>query len=51
MNTALAGAARDDQRGSVRRGWMIVLKLADPSAVDGLMDAAAYQALVARETK
>ena|SRR6218665_108556 len=27
-------------------GWMIKVKLSDPSQVDGLMDAAAYQALV-----
>jgi glycine cleavage system H protein len=27
-------------------GWMIEIKLADPSAVDGLLDAAAYTKLV-----
>jgi glycine cleavage system H protein len=27
-------------------GWMIKLRVADPSQVDGLMDAAAYEALI-----
>ncbi|MBB4639360.1 glycine cleavage system protein GcvH [Longimicrobium terrae] len=27
-------------------GWMIKIRLADPSAVDGLLDAAAYSALI-----
>ena len=27
-------------------GWIVEVELADPAAVDGLMDAAAYQALV-----
>jgi glycine cleavage system H protein len=31
--------------------WMIVLKLDDPAAADGLMDAGAYEKLVASETK
>ena len=31
--------------------WMIVLKLADPAEVTGLLDAAAYQALVDSEAK
>ena len=28
-------------------GWMLRIKLADPSEVDGLLDAAAYDALIA----
>ena len=32
-------------------GWMIVLKLESPAAASGLMDAAAYTALVASEAK
>jgi glycine cleavage system H protein len=32
-------------------GWMIVVKLADPSAVASLMDAAQYEAYVASEKK
>ena len=31
--------------------WMIVLKLADPKSVAALLDAAAYEALVASESK
>jgi glycine cleavage system H protein len=31
--------------------WMIVLQLDDPAAADGLMDAGAYEKLVASETK
>ena len=31
--------------------WMIVIKLKDPAAADELLDAAAYQALVASEAK
>jgi glycine cleavage system H protein len=28
-------------------GWMIRIRLADPSETDGLLDAAAYDALIA----
>jgi glycine cleavage system H protein len=31
--------------------WMIVLQLDDPAAAEGLMDAGAYEKLVASETK
>ena len=31
--------------------WMIVVKLADPTLVDSLLDAVAYEALVAGEAK
>lgn len=31
--------------------WMIVIRLADPAAVASLLDAAAYEALVASEAK
>jgi glycine cleavage system H protein len=31
--------------------WMIVVRLADPKAVDGLMAAAAYAAYVGSESK
>jgi len=33
------------------KGWMIVLKLADPKAGDALMDAKQYQAYVESESK
>ena len=29
-------------------GWLVVIEPADPAAVDGLLDAAAYQAFIAR---
>ena len=32
-------------------GWMAIIKLADPAAVQGLMDAAAYKAYVESESK
>jgi glycine cleavage system H protein len=32
-------------------GWMVVVKLADPAAAHGLMDAAAYKAHVESESK
>jgi glycine cleavage system H protein len=32
-------------------GWMVVVKLADPAAAQGLMDAAAYKAHVESESK
>ena len=28
------------------KGWMVKMKIADPSELDGLMDAAAYQAML-----
>ena len=31
--------------------WMVVVKLADPGALEGLMDAAAYKAYVESESK
>ena len=43
VNTALADspeAINDDPYGG---GWMVKVKLSDPSETDGLMDAAAYQ--------
>jgi glycine cleavage system H protein len=30
-------------------GWMVELRLSDPAAVDGLLDAGAYKALVEKE--
>jgi len=34
-----------------RAAWMIVLRVADPAGVNALLDAAAYEALVASEAK
>ena len=28
------------------KGWMVKMKVADPSELDGLMDAAAYEAML-----
>ena len=33
------------------KGWMMVVKLSDPAAVAGLLDAAAYKAFVESESK
>ena len=50
-NAALVGkpeAINTDPHGSA---WLVKIKLADPSAVAGLLDAKAYQALVDAEAK
>ncbi len=49
VNAALAdnpGAVNEDAEGE---GWFVRLKLADAAELDGLMDAAAYAALVGSE--
>jgi glycine cleavage system H protein len=51
VNTGLVDkpeAVNTDPHGAA---WMIKVKLADPAAVAGLMDAKAYQALVDSESK
>jgi glycine cleavage system H protein len=51
VNSALAanpGTINQDPHGAA---WMIVLKIADPAEVGALLDAAAYDALVASEAK
>jgi len=51
VNTGLVDkpeAVNTDPHGAA---WMIKVKLADPAAVAGLMDAKAYQALVESEAK
>jgi glycine cleavage system H protein len=51
VNTALVNkpeVVNTDPHGAA---WMIKVKLADPAAVAGLMDAKAYQALVESESK
>lgn len=45
-NDALAGAPELVNRDPYGEGWFILLEADDPSAVDGLLDAAAYRALV-----
>ena len=51
VNTGLVAkpeAVNTDPHGAA---WMIKVKLADPGAMAGLMDAKAYEALVASESK
>jgi hypothetical protein len=43
VNEALA-EPRDDQRGPLRRGWLVKVKLSDPTSASSLLDAAAYEA-------
>jgi glycine cleavage system H protein len=47
-NDALAGAPELVNGEPYGGGWMIRIKLADPSEADGLLDAAAYDALIAK---
>ena len=47
-NDALAGAPELVNGEPYGGGWMIRIKLADPSEADELLDAAAYDALIAK---
>ena len=51
VNAALTGKPETINKDPHGEAWMIVLKVADASAVPALMDAAAYQALVDSESK
>jgi glycine cleavage system H protein len=51
VNTPLADKPETINQDPHGAAWMIVLKLADPGAAGGLLDAAAYEALVASEAK
>jgi glycine cleavage system H protein len=46
-NDALAGAPEKVNGDPYGEGWMVRLKLADPAEVDELLDATAYDALIA----
>jgi glycine cleavage system H protein len=46
-NDALAGSPETVNSDPYGKGWMIRLRLAEPGEVDELLDAAAYDALVA----
>ena len=50
-NAALASAPEAINADPYGKGWMMVVKLSDPAAVAGLMDAAAYKAFVESESK
>lgn len=51
VNTALAARPEKINKDPHGEAWMIVLKVAEPSEVGALLDAAAYEALVASEAK
>jgi glycine cleavage system H protein len=46
VNAALSGKPETVNKEPYGAGWMIVVKLSDPAEVTGLLDAAAYEALV-----
>lgn len=48
-NAALASAPEKINQDPYGEGWIFRLKLADPAALDGLMDATAYAAFCAAE--
>jgi glycine cleavage system H protein len=51
VNTPLADKPETINQDPHGAAWMIVVKLADPALAGSLLDAAAYQALVATEAK
>jgi glycine cleavage system H protein len=46
VNSALEGNPEAVNKDPYGDGWMIKVKLSNPADVDGLLDAAAYQALI-----
>jgi glycine cleavage system H protein len=51
VNSALASKPETINKDPHGAAWMIVLEIADPAQLSGLLDAAAYQALVDSEAK
>jgi glycine cleavage system H protein len=51
VNAALADKPETINLDPHGAAWMLVVKIADPGALQGLMDAAGYEAYVAREAK
>jgi len=51
VNSALVAKPETINSDPHGRAWMIVVRVSDPKAVGGLMDAAAYQAYVGGEAK
>jgi glycine cleavage system H protein len=49
VNTELESHPELVNKDCYGEGWMVVVKLANPKELDGLMDAAAYQAYLAAE--
>jgi glycine cleavage system H protein len=50
-NAALVQAPEKINSDPYGEAWMVAIKLSDPAAVKGLMDAAAYKAFVESESK
>jgi glycine cleavage system H protein len=51
VNAALVAKPETINKDPHGAAWMIVLKIADPAGLGALLDAAAYEALVAKEAK
>jgi glycine cleavage system H protein len=51
VNAALAAKPEAINKDPYGEAWMIVLKIADPAGLTALLDATAYEALVASEAK
>ena len=51
LNTALVAKPETINKDPHGEAWMIVLKVKDPAMVSALLDAAAYEALVASEAR
>ncbi|HUI34201.1 MAG TPA: glycine cleavage system protein GcvH [Stellaceae bacterium] len=49
VNEAIAGDPAKVNADPMGEGWFLTVKLADPKALDGLMDEAAYQKFVAEQ--
>ena len=49
VNDAIAGDPAKVNADPMGEGWFLAVKLADPRALDGLMDEAAYAAFVAEQ--
>ncbi len=49
VNDEIAGDPAKVNADAEGEGWFIKVRIADPKQLDGLMDAAAYQAFVAQE--
>jgi len=49
VNEAIAGDPAKVNADPMGEGWFLVIKLADPKALDGMMDEAAYQKFVAEQ--
>ena len=46
VNSALADAPGTVNEDAMEKGWFVKIKLSDPKELDGLMDAAAYEAFL-----